>query len=263
MKSIGNLIKGKSFTERGERRYALAMWQFASIAMLGITIFIVYRDGKIMKELATQQYSVYEVDRRGNVTMHSAEEYQVGPLAVEIEGKAIEVARWIVKADSNDVDTARSEARRVMTEDMARDFDAKRGDEWAEKIKKLNIYRIIDEINARPLKPEDLPAEDRNKVRITKYDMVVFGKVQTYRRGTGDWLDESKFAIHVTLQPQEARTKDNMSALLVDLMTDLDANQIMGVKTQSTVTPTPAQQNTANTNADPKHVVKNDQVTNK
>lgn len=261
------MFKGKTFTTRGEKRYALTMWQFISVALLCVTLFISYRDGQVMKDLAQQQYTVYEVDKRGNVTMHSAEEYQVGPLAVEIEGRAIDVVRWIVKADSNDVDTSRSEARRTMTEDMSRDFDAKRGEEWAEKIKKLNIYRIIDEINARPLKPEDLPAEERNKVRITKYDVVVYGKVQTYRRGTGDWIDESKFAIHVTLQPQEARTKDNMSALLVDLMSDLDPNQVMGIKPQPTPTPeTPTDKKApenANSNSDPKHVINNKNEENK
>lgn len=261
------MFKGKTYTSRGEKSYALTMWQFVSVALLCVTLFISYRDGQVMKDLAQQQYTVYEVDKRGNVTVHSAEEYQVGPLAVEIEGRAIDVVRWIVKADSNDVDTSRSEARRTMTEDMSRDFDAKRGEEWAEKIKKLNIYRIIDEINARPLKPEDLPAEERNKVRITKYDIVVYGKVQTYRRGTGDWIDESKFAIHVTLQPQEARTKDNMSALLVDLMSDLDPNQVMGIKPQPTPTPeTPTDKKTpenANSNTNPKHIINNKNEENK
>lgn len=240
-----SILKGKSFSVGGDRRYALTVWQFVAVAAVCIAIFIAYRDGQVMKELATQQYVVYEVDKRGNISVHPAEDYQVGPLPVEIEGRAIDVVRWIVKADSNDVDTAREEARRTMSDDMARDFDSRFDEAWAEKIKKLNIYRIIDQINARPLKPEDLPAESRGKVRITKYDIVVYGKVQTYRRGTSDWIDESNFAIHVTLQPQEARTKENMSALKVDLMSDIDpklveANNQPATTTSASPSPKPA-----------------------
>lgn len=221
------MLKGKTFTSKGERRYALTLWQLIAGVILFILLLTIYRDGQIMKELAVQQYLVYEVDRRGQVTIHSAEEYQVGPLQVEIEGRAIDAVRWIVKADSTDVETARAEAVRMMTDEMAREFENKKGDNWVDKIKKLNIYRKFDFISARPLKAEDLPAGERGKTKITKYDVVVFGKVNTYRRGSGDWLDENNFAIHVTLQPQESRTKDNMSALKIDLMGDLDPKQVM------------------------------------
>ena len=226
MKKVKNIFKGKSYAERGERRYALLVWQFVAVAMLGLTLIVIYRDGRIMHELSQQQYTVFEVDRQGRVSAHAADEYQVGPLQVEIEGRAQDAVKWIVKADSTNVDTAREEAKKLMTEDMAREFDAQRGDAWAEKIKKLNIYRIIDELHSRPLTGEDLPPEKRNKFRITKYDTVVYGKVSTYRRGKSEWLDESWFAYHVALQPQEARTKENMSAVLVNMMADLNIEQI-------------------------------------
>lgn len=228
----GNFLKGITFASRGERRYALHVWQFTAVAMFAVIVFVVYRDNQLMKDLANQQYMVYEVDRRGAVTVHPAEEYQLGPLQVEIESMATSAVRWITQAGSSDVETARTEAVKLMTEDMARDFESSRGEEWVEKIKKLNIYRK-GEIFSRPLKAEDLPAEERNKIRITKYDIVVYGKVQTYRRGSGDLLDESNFATLVTLIPLEARTKENTSALLVHMMRDLDPKVVMAVKNQT------------------------------
>ena len=223
------ILAGKSFTMRGEKRYALTMWQFVAIACVGITLFISYRDGEVMKNLAVQQYIVYEVDRRGNVTVHSAEEYQIAPLQVEIEGMAMNTTRWIKQAGSSDVETARTEAVKNMSRDMTRDFEAKMGDDWVEKIKKLNIYRK-GTIFARQLKVEDLPAEERSRARITKYDVVVYGTVQTYRRGNNELLDESNFATRVTLNPLEARTSDKTSGLEVDLMTELDPKQVMDLK---------------------------------
>lgn len=230
-------MRGKSYTERGERRYALLVWQFIAVVMLGLVLVIIYRDGRIMHELSQQQYTVFEVDGRGTVSAHAADEYQVGPLPVEIEGRAQEVVRWIVRADSTNVDTARTQAREMMTEEMAREFDTQRGDVWSDKIKKLNIYRIIDELHSRPLTASDLPPEKKNKFRITKYDTVVYGKVSTYRRGKGDWLDESWFAYHVNLQPLEARTKKNMSAVLVNMMSDLSIERINNNNLKPTTTP--------------------------
>ena len=226
---IKKVWKGKSFTVNGEKRYALFVWQFVAIGLLGVLVFMVYRDGRVMSDLAQQQYLVFEVDQKGSVRMRDASEYQVGPLQVEVEGRAIDNMRWIVGAGSKNIDTAFAEAKRGMTDEMQRQFESERGEDFVEKTKKLNIYRIVSEIDARALKPEDLPVAERQKTRISKYDVVVYGVVNTYRSGSNEWLDESRFALRVTMQPQESRTKENMSALKIDNIADLDAKQVMNV----------------------------------
>ena len=91
-----------------------------------------------------------------------------------------------------------------------------------EELTAQKIYRKIEGAKPRPLEESDLPAGA--PIKITRYDYVIEGRLDTYRIDGIDTepVTTRPFALWVRQKPLDVRTRENPQALEVADMNFID-----------------------------------------
>lgn len=212
------LLYGTAFSGRAVERHHNLVLKVFMLLLIG---YIFYQDHSWRAhadKLSEQQWVVFATSNDGETRATSATEFRTGASDAEVRNRAWEISRWLIAAGSENADTAFAEARKMMTDEMRTDFDAELGTR-RQQLKELGIYRKIENAKVRPMEEKDLPPGARQK--ITRYDVVVSGTLDTYRQQTGERIATGPFAYHIRLAPLDKRTTENPWALLVESMTPL------------------------------------------
>lgn len=215
-----DLFAGRAFAGNAVLRHTNAVqW----IIILGLIVTQVYREIKWFNyaaQLSEKQFVVFH-DVNGETTMHTAAEFRSGASDHQIKNVAWQAVRWYWEAGSKNYETAFAEARALMTPDMQEQFDQAAGAR-IDELEKLSIYRKIEGARVRPLEASDLPAGAR--VDLTRYDVVVEGRLDTYRANNkGELISTGPISVYVHLVPLEQPTDQFPAGLQVAGLMMLDA----------------------------------------
>jgi hypothetical protein len=215
-----DLFAGRAFSGNAVLRHTNAVqW----IVILALVVAQVYREIKWFNyaaQLSEKQFVVFH-DVNGETTMHTAAEFRSGASDHQINNVAWNVVRWYWEAGTKNYATAFAEARALMTPDMQEQFD-QTSSSRIDELEKLSIYRKIENAHVRPLEERDLPAGAH--VDITRYDVVIEGRLDTYRDNSkGELISSGPIAVYVHLIPLPQPTDQFPAGLQVAGMAMLDS----------------------------------------
>ena len=206
-----NILWGRGYSGTAELRHTNLFLKVMIFSLFGLICWQDYSWREHSDHLSEEQTIIFH-DQGGLTTAKHASDFRTGPSEEEINAVGWNIVRWVVGAGSNDVDTAWREARRMMTSQMQADFDAVFG-KRRDMLASLNVYRKIENASVRPMNEKDLPAGAHGN--ISRYDVVVSGRIDTYRSNSKDKLASGAFSYRVQLVPLENRSLENPSGLLV------------------------------------------------
>lgn len=224
---VWDLFAGRAFAGNAVLRYTNTVLILLHIAWVIAFVFVNIKWFNYAAQLSDRQYLVYQVDANGETTIHQAGEFRTGPTDPEIRNTAWKVVSRYWEAGTKNYEIYLAEAREMMTSEMQEQFDQAK-DARIDELQRLNIYRKIEGAHVRPLNEDDLPAGTH--IEITRYDVVVEGRLDTYREGSrdGERISTGPIAVYVHLAPLPNRTDRIPTALQVAGMMMLDSKTKSG-----------------------------------
>lgn len=201
------------------------------LLLLGANVWLVGKFYQYAVSTWEQQAVVFRVNGK-ETTVHEMSEFTSGPYEEEIIGKAWDATRWYLEAGTADYETKFAELRRLLSPEFQEKFDRNKP-ALVEELTAQKIYRKIEGAKPRPLEEGDLPAGA--PIKITRYDYVIEGRLDTYRIDGSDTepVTTRPFALWVRQKPLDVRTRENPQALEVADMNFID------VRPRSSASPTP------------------------
>jgi len=189
-----------------------------------LIVFCGYREWshyRTIKDAMQKQYMVYMPMSNGETQVFKASDFRTKATDVEIRGTALKAVGMFLgvggdPSKENYVETNYRKVREMMTDAMAKEFEQKMRPR-ADKIKSARVYSKLEDGEARQMTASDVSPTDP---RPTRYDVIVKGRLDTYRSGTEEVLASGPFAYHVRLVALEERTEENTTGLLVDGIED-------------------------------------------
>jgi hypothetical protein len=224
-KGAGRTARGRewfgkrAFSVRGEQRHVITA---LVIVCLGLTLLLLATNfiwASAVVSASNKPGPVFH-EKCGVTTAHTSDEYTTGPSEPEIDRRAFDLIRLYLEAGSTDFQSRFNEAREFMSDEMKATFDQAAAVRAAE-LTRLKVYGRLEGTKVRPLTQEDLPAGV--EVNITRYDVVVEGRLDLYREGEENPkpISSRDFAYYVNFKPLEQRTNDNPYMLVYTGMVEI------------------------------------------
>jgi hypothetical protein len=209
-RQAGRVSWGNSITGRGELRFHIFSFQIITAAILCFCYWTNYNNAKTLQDFANNGYTVFQIDPDGRAVAKKAGDFHTPPTSVEIAWISRQIIRDIFAAGSKDVEDSYKDAAHLMTPPMKETFlsNAK-----PDEIRALNIYRRLENVTVRRMTEKDLPPGDN--IQLTDYDVILTGRVDTYRLQTNDLLDSGEVAFELHLSPLPERTDEYPNGVLV------------------------------------------------
>jgi hypothetical protein len=225
---FNQILDGVTLSGRSHLRFTILVLGTMNLIFWVALLWMSYSYQKTYEKFVKEEIKVLIVDN-GRTKIMSAVElekeagiYRNMATDEEIQALACDVVTLIAAADSQTVDASFDAVTRLMTPAMKYDFNIVQ-QQLREEIKRLDIYRKFENRQVRPMEEDDLPEGSNDQV--SRYDMVVTGRLDTYRLGSNELIASGLVMYHVQLVPMERRTLNNPSALLVSSVNKFEKMQ--------------------------------------
>ncbi|MEW6738028.1 MAG: hypothetical protein AB1489_42520 [Acidobacteriota bacterium] len=220
--------RGKGFTDgltilgrnEGHRKFHLFISTLMNFLLLILCYWSVYSHRQELTTFIDKGFIVYQIDN-GQTKALAASDFRYAATDEEIQWLALHVIENIVSAGSNNTKDKYNEAMKWMGADTRTEFEKiLASPERINELKELGIDRKFEGGEARFLTEKDLASD--NQQQLTRFDVVVTGRVDTYREGTNQLLTSNTVAYRVKLKPVSRRSKRYPSALVVETINKLE-----------------------------------------
>lgn len=167
----------------------------------------------VIRDLGQKPPLIYVVGEEQTTVQAGTKLLHSGPLDIELRSAAWEVVRLIAGADSSNVQTNFAAAKQMMA-NSCRDAFEREVEKNAKEIMDLQVYRTVEALPSqiRFVQPADVPNEQASS--LDRFDLLVTGKLNTYRIGTNELLMSGNFSYRIQLAPTE-RTLTNPRGVVV------------------------------------------------